>query len=79
MKHRDALFAIFTLVLALSSMTGLAASGQYLYGGQALQAQSVGFDALAYQVFDCSACSGAAIAANAIVAQVAVSKGSVVK
>lgn len=48
MRIRDTFVSIVTLVLALITVTGMAYTDQF---PQAATAQSVGFDALAHQVF----------------------------
>ncbi len=52
MRIRDTFVSIVTLVLALITVTGMAYTDQF---PQAATAQSVGFDALAHQVFSTAA------------------------
>ena len=49
MRFRDSIISVVTLVLALITVTGMAYSDQF---PQATTAESVGFDALAHQVFN---------------------------
>ncbi len=48
MRIRDSFISVVTLVLAVITVTGMAYSDQF---PQAATAESVGFDALAHQVF----------------------------
>jgi hypothetical protein len=51
MRIRDTFVSIVTLVLAVITVTGMAYTDQF---PQAATAESVGFDALAHQVFSAS-------------------------
>ncbi len=55
MSSRDTLFAVAVLTLGLSGMSGLATTGQI--AGTAVQAQALGFDALADRLFGGKACT----------------------
>lgn len=48
MRFRDSIISVVTLVLGLITVTGMAYTDQF---PQAVKAESVGFDALAHQVF----------------------------
>ncbi len=52
MRIRDTFVSIITLVLAVITVTGMAYTDQF---PQAAKAESVGFDALAHQVFSAAA------------------------
>lgn len=51
MSLRDATFAAAAILLAASGAAGIVASGPYVDGNAIVRAESVGFDALAQQVF----------------------------
>ena len=51
MRFRDTLISVVTLVLGLITVTGMAYTDQF---PQAATAESVGFEALAHQVFSTS-------------------------
>lgn len=57
MTNRDAFFAVAVLAFSLSGMVGIAVAGQASIGGSAVQAQAVGFDALANRMFGDKACT----------------------
>jgi hypothetical protein len=61
MRIRDTFVAVVTLVLAVITVTGMAYTDQY---PQAATAESVGFDALAHQVFSSAAEDDAAKVAS---------------
>jgi hypothetical protein len=52
MRIRDTFISVVTLVLAVITVTGMAYTEQF---PQAATAESVGFDALAHQVFSAAA------------------------
>ena len=49
MRNKDAIFAAIALVLSLATLTGMAYTEPFQ---QAARAESVGFDALAHDLFD---------------------------
>lgn len=57
MSNRDAFFAVTVFALGLSGVAGMTAAGQASIGGNAVQAQAAGFDALANRMFGGKACT----------------------
>jgi hypothetical protein len=49
MRNKDAIFTAIALVLSMVTLTGMAYTEQFQ---QAARAESVGFDALAHDLFD---------------------------
>lgn len=56
MTYRDAVFAGAVFALGATGAAAMASFGQLPYGGQQVQAEAVGFDALAHRVFGDTAC-----------------------
>jgi hypothetical protein len=54
MTYRDAVFAGAVFALGATGAAAMASFGQLPYGGQQVQAEAVGFDALAHRMFGTS-------------------------
>lgn len=61
LHHRDILSLLCAIALALTGLTGIAATSDLPYAGSAMHAQATGFDAFANQVFGGNSCTASEI------------------
>jgi hypothetical protein len=61
LHYRDLLSLLCAIALALTGLTGIAATSELSFAGPAMHAQATGFDAFANRVFGGNSCTAAAI------------------